>query len=290
MMTLADFGTPLSDVNMDDPVDSIPASTKSRTWQEMKKDRYEEHQEGVQQRYFHSNQPKSTANKQHRYRTRSKTSANEAETMAEDKEFVFLRDKGEKVTPIFKQFEFVLFDKLGEPHLDHERKEMFVIGPSPNDLMGRGFLTKPDERENMKRARVVELINKFDDKLDRDSLRYKFKIVFEKDTPSSKDTHLDNIMSYNNILDYIERENNNEDGDYWRFRNILSHSLIPGKKVKDRTGIETQVVWETGATSKELFEALKKDIPVDLAIYAKENNLLELDGWNTLKRLADRSK
>ena len=35
---------------------------------------------------------------------------------------------------------------------------------------------------------------------------------------------------------------------------------------------------------------LKKDIPVDLAIYAKENNILELDGWNTLKRLADRSK
>ena len=27
-----------------------------------------------------------------------------------------------------------------------------------------------------------------------------------------------------------------------------------------------------------------------MAIYAKENNLLELDGWKTLKRLADRSK
>ena len=35
---------------------------------------------------------------------------------------------------------------------------------------------------------------------------------------------------------------------------------------------------------------MKKDIPVDLAIYAKENNLLELDGWNTLKQLVDRSK
>ena len=34
---------------------------------------------------------------------------------------------------------------------------------------------------------------------------------------------------------------------------------------------------------------MKKDIPVDLVIYAKENNLSELDGWNTLKRLADRS-
>ena len=66
------------------------------------------------------------------------------------------------------------------------------------------FLTKPDERGNMERARVVELINKFDDALDKDPLRCKFKIEFKKNTPASKDTHLDNIMSYNDILDYVE--------------------------------------------------------------------------------------
>ena len=38
-----------------------------------------------------------------------------------------------------------------------------------------------------------------------------------------------------------------------------------------------------------MFEALKKDIPVDHAIYAK-TNLSELNGWKTLKRLTDRSK
>ena len=153
--------------------------------------------------------------------------------------------------------------------------------------MGRVFLTKPDVRGNMDRARVVELINKFDDKLDRDPLQCKFKIEFEKNTSSSKDTHLDDIMFYNDILDYVERENNNEDGDYWRFRKILSYSFISSKKEKHKTGIELQVVWETGATSTESFEALRKDIPVDFAIYAKENNLLELDGWDTLKRLAN---
>ena len=139
--------------------------------------------------------------------------------------------------------------------------------------MGRVFLTKPDERGNMKQAQVVELINKFDDKLDKDPLRCKFKIVFEKNTPSSKDTRLDDIMSYNDILDYVERENNNKDGDYWRFRKILRRSLIPGKKGKDRTVIKIQVVWKTGATSTESFEALKKDILVDLAIYAKKKSI-----------------
>ena len=43
-------------------------------------------------------------------------------------------------------------------------------------------------------------------------------------------------------------------------------------------------------TSTEYFEVLKKDIPIDLVIYTKENNLLELDGQKTLKRLVDRSK
>ena len=81
--------------------------------------------------------------------------------------------------------------------------------------MRRVFLTKPDERGNMERTRVVEWINEFDDKLNRDPMQCKFKIAFERNTPSSKDTHLDNIMSYNDILNYVERENNNKDGDYW---------------------------------------------------------------------------
>ena len=282
MMTLADFKTPFSDVDLDDPVDSIPASTKSKTWQEMEKDKQLEHQENIQQLYFNPNQPRSTENMQHRYPTRSKNSANEFKTTAEGKEFVVLRDSREKES-VFKQFEFILRDELRELCLDHEGQEIVVIRPSLNDVMGRVFLTQPNVRGNMKRARVVELINEFDDKLDKDPLQCKFKIAFEKNTSSSKDIHLDDIMSYNNILDYVERENNNNDSDYWRFRKILNHSLIPGKKEKDKTGIEILVYWETDATSTESFKALKKDIPVDLAIYAKENNLLELDGWDTLK-------
>ena len=101
----------------------------------------------------------------------SKTSANEAKTALEGKESVFLRDKGEKITLVFKHFEFILRDELGEPRLNHESKEIVVIGPSPNDIKGRVFLTKPDERGNMDRARVVELINEFDDTLDKDPLQ-----------------------------------------------------------------------------------------------------------------------
>ena len=62
MMSTADFEIPLSYV---DSVNSIPASMKSKTWQEIEQDNQLEHQEDVEQRCFHSSQPKSTANKQH---------------------------------------------------------------------------------------------------------------------------------------------------------------------------------------------------------------------------------
>ena len=101
MMSTADYETPLSNV---DPVDSIPANRKAKTWQEMEQDNQLEHQEDAQQSYFYSYQPKSTTNKQYRYPTRSKTSANEMKTAPEGKEFVFLRDKGEKITPVLEQF------------------------------------------------------------------------------------------------------------------------------------------------------------------------------------------
>ena len=116
------------------------------------------------------------------------------------------------------------------------------------------------------------MINKFDDILEVDPTRCQFKIAFEND-----DSGFEDIMSYNNILDHVEREHNNEDGHLWRFRKIISHTLISRKKgVKDK--IEVQMMWEIGAVSTECLETLYKDIPVDLAIYAKENDLLEEEG------------
>ena len=69
----------------------------------------------------------------------------------------------------------------------------------------------------------------------------------------------------------------------------MIHTLISGKKGV-RKKIEVQMMWETGAVSTECQETLYKDIPVDLAIYGEENDLLEEPGWKKLKRLANQSK
>ena len=85
-------------------------------------------------------------------------------------------------------------------------------------------------RGNIKRARITKLINKFDDDLEVDPTRYQFRIAFGDD-----DSGVEDIMSCNDILDYVEREHNNEDGHLWNFRKIISHSLMLGKKgTKDK--------------------------------------------------------
>ncbi|OEU21625.1 hypothetical protein FRACYDRAFT_167569 [Fragilariopsis cylindrus CCMP1102] len=183
-----------------------------------------------------------------------------------------------------KEFEFPLKDENGNAILGDDGKPLVAIAPPPSDLVGRVFLTKPDERGEVNRARVVELIKDFEGKVEKDMNLIKFKLNY--DHSSQED-----IMSYNEILDYIEREQNNEDGHHWKFRTILGHVHTPVGH-KDRMGSDYNVrtAWETGAISVEPLDFLAKDIPVDLAIYAKKFDLLELEGWKRFKRIANRDK
>jgi hypothetical protein len=74
--------------------------------------------------------------------------------------FVYLRENGENENPIWKEFEVTLKDGNGYVELGPDGKPMIAISPPLSDLIGRVFLTKPDERGEVNRARVVELINR----------------------------------------------------------------------------------------------------------------------------------
>ena len=127
-----------------------------------------------------------------------------------------------------------------------------------------------------------ELIEAFDENMELDPNRCKFKITYDH-------SELEDIMSYNEILDYVERNVNNEDDDRWNFRKVLKHQVIPSKK-GNKSVLNIQMLWETGAVSTESLEQLAKEIPVELALYAKKNGLLEQDGWKRFKRIANKEK
>ena len=78
-------------------------------------------------------------------------------------------------------------------------KPMIAIAPPASDLCGRVFLTKPNERGEVKRERVVELIKDFEGKVSKYEDLIKFKLKYDH-------SGLKDVMSYNEILDYVERE------------------------------------------------------------------------------------
>jgi hypothetical protein len=61
---------------------------------------------------------------------------------------------------------------------------------------------------------------------------------------------------------------------------------------KDRMGSDYNIKtgWEIGAVSVEALDFLAKDIPVDLAMYAKKHGLLEKEGWKRFRRIANQDQ
>ena len=50
------------------------------------------------------------------------------------------------------------------------------------------------------------------------------------------------------------------------------------------------IEWETGEITAEPLSIIAADDPVTCAIYAKQHNLLEFDGWKRFKGIAKRQK
>jgi hypothetical protein len=140
--------------------------------------------------------------------------------MMQSDSFVYLRDNGKNENPIRKEFEVTLQDGNGNVRMGPDGKPMIAIAPPPSDLCGRVFPIKPDERGELKRARVVELITDFEGNVAKNKDLIKFKLKYDHND-------LEDVMTYNEILDYVEREHNNEEGHQWKFRTILGHIHTP---------------------------------------------------------------
>ena len=99
------------------------------------------------------------------------------------------------------------------------------------------------------------------------------------------------IIAYNQVLNYIEKDNQDEDSLY-KFRAITDHH---GPLAKDKSNYNgslcnVMVEWETGEITEEPLSIITKEDPVTCASYVKEHNLLHLPEWNKLKHIAKHQK
>ena len=153
----------------------------------------------------------------------------------------------------------------------------------PESLLGRTFLKETEEDGQRFRTRIVRMIIDKEAELQKDPKYIKFLCEVDGDVA-------DEILTYNEILDHIERDNKDVENDteqVFNFRQITAHQGPLRTTDKDYKGSTYNVLveWETGETTYEPLDMIGNDDPVTCAEYAARNGLLDTPGWKRFRRL-----
>jgi hypothetical protein len=147
-----------------------------------------------------------------------------------------------------------------------------------SDLIGRTFLTEQDDGQKH-RARIVAAIEDHDANTEKNLQRMRFVC-------SVNDDKYEEIMTYNQIMDHIEQSE--EDAIVWRFTRIAGHEgpLTKNHPLWKGSIYNVRVERENGKITDEPMTTIAADDPVTCAIYAKDNNLLDVPSWKRFKSIA----
>ena len=170
--------------------------------------------------------------------------------------------------------------------LDHMKTNNATVpNLPPEELPGRTFLMPEAEDRSRERAKILRSVQCHKEDVEEDPE----KIVGNK---------YDEIVAYNQIVDFIEQDDGWE--GIWKFEEILDHQGPLRQGHKDYKGSKYNVLllWSTGEQTWEPVKTITKGQgvldtgPVTLAIYAKDNDLLDTPGWKypILKSIVRRQK
>ena len=186
-----------------------------------------------------------------------------------------LLDPLDESTPNFEQF---VKSQSGE---DEDNPIHMANIDIPN-LLGRSFLLPPEDNGGHHMAKIIDI-----DDHGQPLEDIKFKLNINKD-------QAEEIMSYNQLMDYIQKGTDaEEDPDsLFKFRDIVAHqgpleSTDPNHK---GSKYNVMVEWESGEVTYEPLTLISKDDQITCVVYAKKHDLLDTTGWKHLKRYAKTSK
>ena len=155
----------------------------------------------------------------------------------------------------------------------------------PSDLIGRTFLLPPEENGERHRAKVTRQVVEI---IDQDNGQRIENMNFILDFGNGK---VEELISYNQLLERLEDVQDHDmgmDQELYRFRAIIGHQgpLLASDPDWKGSKYNVQVEWETGEITFEPLSIIAADDPVTCAAYAKENDLLALEGWRRFRSLA----
>ena len=157
----------------------------------------------------------------------------------------------------------------------------------PSDLIGRTFLLPPEENGERHRAKVTRQVVEI---IDQDNGQRIENIIFILDIGNGK---VEELISYNQLLEHLENAQDHDmgmDQELYRFRAIIGHQgpLLASDPDWKGSKYNGQVEWETGEITFEPLSIIAAS--VTWAAYAKENDLLALEGWRRFRSLAKKDK
>ena len=178
-------------------------------------------------------------------------------------------------TPNFEQF---VKSQSGEG----EDNPIHMANIDIPNLLGRSFLLPPEDNGERHMAKIIDI-----DDHGQPLEDIKFRLKINKD-------QAEEIMSYNQLMDYIQKGTDaEEDPDsLFKFRDIVAHQGPLESSDPNHKGSKYNVMveWESGEVTYEPLTLISKDDPITCAVYAKKHDLLDTTGWKHLKRYAKTSK
>ena len=197
----------------------------------------------------------------------------------------------EKVRAVIKSItakQKAIRDGIETDDVEQDLTEDLTVPPppppieNPIELIGRTFLMDPDKDGNVFRARIKELVDDHISSVEENPHRKQFLCSINNDKAEE-------IISYRKMLDYLSRE---ENPTVWKFKRIVAHQgpLRRNHPQYINGPWNVQVEWENGEITTEPMVTIAADDPITVAIYAKENKLLDTPRWKRFKRDALRHK
>ena len=184
-------------------------------------------------------------------------------------------DPFDESTPNFEQF-------VNRQSGEDEDNPIHMANIDIPNLLGRSFLLPPEDNGEHHMAKIIDI-----DDHGQPLEDIKFKLKINKD-------QAEEIMSYNQLMDYIQKGTDaEEDPDpLFKFRDIVAHQGPLESTDPDHKGSKynDMVEWESGEVTYEPLTLISKDDPITCAVYAKIHDLLNTTGWRHLKRYAKTSK
>ena len=184
-------------------------------------------------------------------------------------------DPFDESTPNFEQF-------VNRQSGEDEDNPIHMANIDIPNLLGRSFLLPPEDNGEHHMAKIIDI-----DDHGQPLEDIKFKLKINKD-------QAEEIMSYNQLMDYIQKGTDGEEDpdSLFKFRDIVAHQGPLESFDPDQKGSKYNVMveWESGEVTYEPLTLISKEDPINCAVYAKKHDLLDTTGWNHPKRHAKISK